>query len=64
MGGTLTGTYSLNPDGSGTITLIDPSGNPNQTFAIVSTHGASGLLLVLTSGPPGSTVSSGTARLQ
>ena len=64
MGGTLTGTYSLNPDGSGTITLIDPSGNPNQTFAIVSTDGGSGLLLVLTSGPPGSTVSSGTARLQ
>jgi hypothetical protein len=63
-GGTLTGTYSLNPDGSGTVTLIDPSGNPNQTFAIVSTDGGSGLLLLLASGPPGSTVSSGTARLQ
>lgn len=64
MGGTLKGTYSLNPDGSGTITLIDPSGNPNQTFAMVFTDGGSGLLLVLTSGPPGSTVSSGAARLQ
>jgi hypothetical protein len=63
-GGTLKGTYSLNPDGSGTVTLIDPSGNPGQTFAIVSTDGGSGLLLVLESGPPGSTVSSGSARLQ
>jgi hypothetical protein len=63
-GGTLKGTYSLNPDGSGTVTLIDPSGNPNLTFAIAATDGGSGLLLVLTSGPPGSTVSSGTARLQ
>jgi hypothetical protein len=63
-GATLTGTYSLNPDGSGTVTLTDPSGNPNQTFAIVSTDGGSGLLLVLASGPPQSNVSSGTARLQ
>ena len=63
-GGTLKGTYSLNPDGSGAVTLIDPSGNPNQTFAMVSTDGGSGLLLLLASGPPGSTVSSGTARLQ
>ena len=63
-GGTLQGTYSLNPDGSGTVTLTDPSGNPNQTFAIVSTDGGSGLLLVLASGPPQSNVSSGTARLQ
>jgi hypothetical protein len=62
--GTLQGTYSLNPDGSGTVTLTDPSGNPDQTFAIVSTDGGSGLLLVLASGPPQSTVSSGTARLQ
>jgi hypothetical protein len=63
-GATLTGTYSLNPDGSGTITLPDASGNPALTFAIVSTDGGSGLLVLLASGPPGSTVSSGTARLQ
>jgi hypothetical protein len=64
MGGTLTGTYSLNPDGSGTVTLPDPSGNPSLTFAIVATDGGSGLLLLLESGPPQSNVSSGTARMQ
>ncbi len=63
-GGTLTGTYSFNPDGSGTITLVDPSGNPNQTFAIVATDGGSGLLLLLESGPPGSPVSTGNGRMQ
>jgi hypothetical protein len=63
-GGTLTGTYSLNPDGSGTVTLPDASGNPALTFAIVAIDGGSGLLLILESGPPGSNVSSGTARMQ
>jgi hypothetical protein len=63
-GGTLNGTYSFNPDGSGTVTMPDPSGNPGLTFAIVATDGGSGLFLVLESGPPQSNVSSGTARMQ
>jgi hypothetical protein len=51
-------TYSLNPDGSGTITL------PASTFAFVTTDGGSGLLLLQTNGDAGRNVSWGTARLQ
>jgi hypothetical protein len=55
--GTLTGTYSINPDGSGTITF------PAAAYAFVITDGGSGLLLLQTIGT-GSNVSFGTARLQ
>ena len=55
-------TYSVNPDGSGTITLS------GATLAFVATDGGSGLLLLQTSGAAngatGSNVTWGTARLQ
>jgi hypothetical protein len=63
-GGTVAGTYSINPDGSGTVKLGAASGqSANSTFAFVVTDGGSGLLLLQTDGT-GSDVSSGTARLQ
>ena len=63
-GGTLNGTYTFDPDGIGTINLVDPSGNPNQTYLIVATDGGSGLLMILQSGPPQSPVSTGSGRMQ
>ena len=64
MSGTLTGTYSTNPDGSGTINFPAQSGQSgNSAFVFVVTDGGSGALLLLTTGT-GSNVSSGTARLQ
>jgi hypothetical protein len=61
--GNLSGTYVLNPDGSGTIT-IPPSDQTNlQTYAFVSVDGGSGVLLVQT-GRRGNGVSFGSARLQ
>jgi hypothetical protein len=62
--GTLTGTYSTNPDGSGTINFPAQSGRSGSSaFAFVITDGGSGLLLLQTDGT-GSNVSFGTARLQ
>jgi hypothetical protein len=55
--GSLTGTYAVNPDGSGTITL------PNSAYAFVITDGGSGLLLLQTDGT-GHSTSNGVARLQ
>jgi hypothetical protein len=43
MGGTITGTYSFNPDGRDRIPLIDSICNPDLTIAIVFTDGGSGL---------------------
>jgi hypothetical protein len=64
MSGTLTGTYSTNPDGSGTISFPAQSGQfGNSAFAFVITDGGSGALLLQTNGT-GSNVSFGTARLQ
>ena len=64
MSGTLTGTYSTNPDGSGTINFPAQSGlSGNSTYAFVITDGGSGALLLLTNGT-GNNVASGTARLQ
>jgi hypothetical protein len=60
--GTNTGTYSINPDGSGTFNLTAASGN-SQTYAFVITDGGSGLLLLQTN-RSGDGVSFGTARLQ
>ena len=56
--GNITGTYSVNADGSGTVNL-----GSNGTFAFVITDGGSGLLLLRTNGTTNS-VSTGTARLQ
>jgi hypothetical protein len=64
MSGTLTGTYSTNPDGSGTMNFPAQSGQSgNSAFAFVITDSGSGALLLLTTGT-GSNVTSGTARLQ
>jgi hypothetical protein len=64
MSGTQTGTYSINPDGSGTINLAAAAGQSGKsTYAFVITDGGSGLLLMLTDGT-GHDVSFGTARLQ
>jgi hypothetical protein len=61
---TLTGTYSTNPDGSGTINLTSESGQAGPTFAFVITDGGSQLLLLRTDSDPGFNASFGTARLQ
>jgi hypothetical protein len=61
---TFTGTYSTNPDGSGTINLKAASGQSGPTFAFVITDGGSQLLLLQTDSNPGFNVSFGTARLQ
>jgi hypothetical protein len=62
--GTLTGTHSINPDGSDTINLAAAAGQSgNSTYAFVIIDGGSGLLLMLTDGT-GHDVSFGTARLQ
>ena len=64
MTGTLTGTYSINPDGSGTINFPAQSGQSgNSAFAFAITDGGSGVLLLLTDGT-GNNVSFGAARLQ
>jgi hypothetical protein len=63
--GTLTGTYSINPDGSGTINFpAAPGQSANSTYAFVITDGGSGLLVLRTDANPGANVSFGTARLQ
>jgi hypothetical protein len=62
--GTGTGTYSVNPDGSGTINFAPPPGQSAGTaFAFVIVDGGSGALVLRTSGT-GSNVLLGTARLQ
>ena len=61
---TLSGTYSLNPDGSGSITLKDASDRPGPAFAFALTDGGSQLLLLRTDNNAGFDVGFGTARLQ
>lgn len=58
--GTFTGTYSVNPDGSGTIS------SPGPSFFFVMTDGGSQLLLLRTDDNVDAkfNVSFGTARLQ
>lgn len=61
----LSGTYSVKPDGSGTINLpAAPGQSANATFAFTITDGGSGLLLLQTSGAPGGNLVFGTARQQ
>ena len=62
--GTFSGTYSINPDGSGSINLKNASGQPAQTYAFVITDGGSELLLLRTDNNPAFNVAFGTARLQ
>jgi len=57
------GTYSLNPDGTGTINFPKTADNNAQTFAFVLADNGSELLFVQTR-RSGSGVSFGTARLQ
>jgi hypothetical protein len=63
---TMSGTYTMNPDGTGSIALkstSDPSAV--QGLAFVATDGGSGLLLIRTeANTPNSNTSFGSARLQ
>jgi hypothetical protein len=61
---TQTGTYSVNPDGTGTINLKNASGQAGPSFAFVITDGGSQLLLLRTDNNTGFDVSYGTGRLQ
>jgi hypothetical protein len=62
---TLTGTYSINPDGSGTINLKTASGqSAGPAFSFVITDGGSQLLLLRTDNNAAFDVAFGTARLQ
>jgi len=62
--GTLFGTYSVNPDGTGTITVPPQPGSlMGQTYAFVIANGHSGLL-VLQTHRAGDGVNYGTGRLQ
>ena len=64
--GAMSGTYSINADGTGTINLqVASAGTPALTLAFVVTDGGSGLLLIQTvAGSSESNVSFGSARLQ
>jgi hypothetical protein len=56
------GTYTVNPDGTGTITLQNPNGKMTS-LSFVITDGGSQLMLVVTSGL-GNVLATGTARKQ
>jgi len=62
----LSGTYTVNPDGTGTITFSDAAGGTVAKFSFVTTDGGSQILLLQTSalGPASTSVASGTARMQ
>ena len=65
ISGTLTGTYSINPDGTGTLTVTVEEFGVTLTLAIVVTDGGSGILMLQTAESDGfSQVVSGIARLQ
>jgi len=57
-----TGTYTVNPDGTGTVTLVNPQGKVTS-LSFVITDSGSQMRLVLTGGI-GNAVGIGTARLQ
>jgi hypothetical protein len=61
--GTITGTYSINSDGSGTLNFPASDQSQGSTYAFVLTEGGSGLLFLQTDST-GPNVSFGTARLQ
>jgi hypothetical protein len=63
--GTVTGTYTLNPDGTGTIRIPVQGGQAVPVaLAVVVTDGGSAMFLLQTDGTTDSSVSSGSARLQ
>jgi hypothetical protein len=62
--GTGNGTYTINSDGTGTITLLQPNGQPAATFAFIATDGGAQLLLMQTNNSALRTVSLGTAKAQ
>jgi len=62
--GTMTGTYTINPDGTGSMNFAEVPGVSNaQTFGFVTTDNGSGAFLVQLD-RPGSGVMTGSARLQ
>jgi hypothetical protein len=63
ISGTETGTYSINPDGSGTLDFPASANDNHQTYAFVITDGGAGAMLLQTN-RAGNGVSFGTARLQ
>jgi hypothetical protein len=63
LSATFTGTYSINPDSTGSITVSADIGI-TTTYAIVVTDGGSGILMLETSTNGGGGVFSGTARMQ
>jgi hypothetical protein len=64
ISGTFMGTYSINPDSTGSITLNVDIG-VNVTLTIVVTDGGAGILMLQTNASDGfSQVTSGTARMQ
>ena len=62
--GTRNGTYTINSDGTGTIALLQPNGQPGPMFSFVATDGGAQLLLVQTNNSASRSVSVGTARAQ
>jgi hypothetical protein len=60
--GQLTGTYTVNADGTGTLTIPNQSG-PTSTISYVITDGGASLFFLLTGGS-GNNVQTGTARKQ
>lgn len=62
----LSGTYTVNPDGTGTITFTDAAGATVAKFSFVTTDGGSQILLLQTSAlsPTSASVATGTARIQ
>jgi hypothetical protein len=59
----LAGTYVINPDGTGTVSLQSSDGSIATTIAIALTDGGNGFYLAVTSGTNG-VVETGTARRQ
>jgi hypothetical protein len=63
--GSRTGTYTVNPDGSGTITLAPGSGQTvSPAYVFVMTDGGAGMLLLRTDLNTGANVVFGTGRQQ
>ena len=62
--GVFTGTYVINPDGTGTITLKNVKATPGPVYAFVITDGGTQLLLLRTDSNPLFDVGFGTGRLQ
>jgi hypothetical protein len=62
--GTRNGTYTINSDGTGTIALLQPNGQPGAMFSFIATDGGAQLLLVQTNNSASRSVSLGTARAQ